>query len=306
MQKDVLKLAVISQSANSWPLYVALDLDFFSQVGLDVKVELTRSSSKQLQGLISGHYDIGHQAADHIIRAVEGGAGLFMFMGISTPLQSLIVRPEVKSFQDLQGKKLAVDGISSGYALLLRGLLARHGLQEGTDYELVAVGGTGERFKAISSGEVSGAFLDGPVDLLAETQGFRRLGSNLDYMPDYQGTVAATRRDWAAAHEDLLVRYIRGYIMAQDWLSDNENKNDAVRILRRHVDVPEEIACHTYDRYMSLHAFNPKAELNVQGLKKVIQVMVQTGELPEPTEDLNKYYDQSYYNLATTKFVTLQ
>ncbi|CEP69350.1 SsuA/THI5-like [Moorella glycerini] len=299
MQKDTLTVATISQSANSWPLYVAQDLGFFTEKGLDVKIEITHSSSKQLQALINGYYDIGHQAADHIIRAVESGNSLFMFMGVSTPLQSLIVRPEIESYTDLRGKKLAVDGISSGYALLLRGLLAQNGLQEGKDYELVAVGGTGERFGALASSLAAGAFLDGPVDLVAEVQGYRRLGSNLDYLPSYQGTVAAARREWALVHQDVLVRYIKGYIMAQDWLHDETNKAEAIQVLRQHVDVPEDIAGQTYDRYVSWRVFNAKAGLNIEGLQQVIKVMVQTGELAASPPDPAKYYDLSYYYLAT-------
>ncbi len=69
------KVAIISESAGNWPVYVGLEKNFFEAEGLDVGVVFTRSSVKHLQELKSGGvYDVGHQAVDHIVRAVEAGS----------------------------------------------------------------------------------------------------------------------------------------------------------------------------------------------------------------------------------------
>jgi ABC-type nitrate/sulfonate/bicarbonate transport system substrate-binding protein len=50
---------------------VAETKGLFEKEGLKVEMTVTRSSAKQLEAMNKGEYDIGHQAADHIIRAVD-------------------------------------------------------------------------------------------------------------------------------------------------------------------------------------------------------------------------------------------
>jgi ABC-type nitrate/sulfonate/bicarbonate transport system substrate-binding protein len=58
-EAETVKLAVISESATSWPLYVAQDKGTFEAQGVTVNVTVTRSSTKQLQALEKGEFDIG-------------------------------------------------------------------------------------------------------------------------------------------------------------------------------------------------------------------------------------------------------
>lgn len=293
------KVAIISESAGNWPVYIGLEKGFFQAEGLKVEVVITRSSVKHLEDLKAGGvYDVGHQAVDHIIRAVEAGSDVFSFMGIVKPNYSLIVGSDIQSYADLRGRKLGVDGVSTGFALLLKRMLLENGLTEGKDYELVQIGGTGERYQAVLDGKVAGALLDGPVDLMAEANGLRRLGSNLDYIPEYQGTVGATKKSWAQENEDKLKRYIRAYVRASNWLYEYANKDEAVAILTQYLKVETEIAAKTYDRYLESHTFNPRAEINRKGVIEAMKVMADTGQIDSSLDDPNKYCDFKYYEQA--------
>ncbi|UCF75340.1 MAG: ABC transporter substrate-binding protein, partial [Betaproteobacteria bacterium] len=214
----MLKVAIISEGTNTWPLYVAQAKRLFEREGLDVEVTLTASSAKQLEALSAGGYDIGFQQSDHIVRGVEHGADLFVFMAHAhAPELSLVVAPSVGSLKDLKGKTLAVDGARSGYALLLRRLLADHGLGEG-DYAFVEFGGARERFEALQKGAAVASFLNPPFDRALLGQGFKKLGSSRDYFPTYPGPVVAARRAWAKENEESLVAFIRALEGAYDWL----------------------------------------------------------------------------------------
>lgn len=293
------RLAIISESAGNWPVYVGLEKNFFAGEGLDVEVVITRSSVKHMQDLIAGGvYDVGHQAVDHIIRAVEAGSDLFVFLGISKPNYSLIVGSEITGYNDLRGKKLGVDGVNTGFALLLKRMLAENGLKEGRDYELVQVGGTGERYKAVANGDVAGALLDGPVDLEAETKGLKRLGSNLDYIPEYQGTVAAAKRSWAQHNEGKLIKYIKSYVKALEWLQHPNNKQETCSILQKYLKVDYDVAAKTYDRYMVSGTFNPCGGINLEGVREVMKVMADSGQLAASLKDPRKYCDFTFLDKA--------
>ena len=299
---EKLKLALISESAANWPVYAGLHKGLFAQQGIKVDLEITRSSVKQMEALTKGDlYDIGHQAADHIVRAVEQGSDLFIFMGLTTPNYSLITSSNVRTYEDLKGRVLAVDGLNTGFALLLRGLLSKNGLVYERDYQLKQIGGTGERLEALLRNEVAGAFLDGPADLIAEEQGLRRLGSNLDYLSDYQGTVAACRRQWADSNREKLRSYIKGYVESSRWLINPENCAEAVEILGGYLKLEKEIGYKTYDRYLSMRTFNSDARLNTRGLEEVIKVMASTGQLARMSTP-SKYYDLFDYEQALAEF----
>lgn len=48
---ESVKVAIISESAGNWPVYVGLGNGFFTQRNLNVNVVITRSSVKQMDDL---------------------------------------------------------------------------------------------------------------------------------------------------------------------------------------------------------------------------------------------------------------
>jgi ABC-type nitrate/sulfonate/bicarbonate transport system substrate-binding protein len=295
-EAQTIKLAVISESASNWPLYVAEAKKLFEKEGLTVQMTVTRSSSKQLAAMDKSEYDIGHQAADHIIRAVEKGSELFIVMALNRPAYSIVIQPTITSFQDLKGKALAVDGAGTGYALLFKKILAQKGLKEG-DYTLKEVGGTNERYEAIKTGTTAAGLINQPFDLKLFAEGFKSLGSTSDYFPHYQGSVTATKRSWAAKNQDTLVRYIRAYVAASDWLFDPKNREEAIEILLNRVKIDRAQANGTYEGSLK-QALIPKAAVNLDGLRQVIEVLGEIGQVKPPLPSPEKYVDLSYYNKA--------
>ena len=91
-----------------------------------MEITLTGASGPQLAALVRGDYDIGLQQSDHVVRAVEQGSDLFIFMANAhQPDLNLVVAPGITGFGDLRGRVVAVDGARSGYALLQTRLLGR-------------------------------------------------------------------------------------------------------------------------------------------------------------------------------------
>ncbi|MCW5603144.1 MAG: hypothetical protein KIT18_01140 [Burkholderiales bacterium] len=70
-----------------------------------VETTLTGPSALQLEQLIRGGFDIGFQQADHVVRGVEQGADLFIFMAQGhAPDLSLVAAPGIGALDDLKGK----------------------------------------------------------------------------------------------------------------------------------------------------------------------------------------------------------
>lgn len=295
------KLSLIVFRSANLPLYVGEEKRIFTQHGLDLELVHTRNSREQIRGILEGKWDLCHTAADNVLAYVEGEkADLFIFMGVSRGSLSVCVRPEISGFADLRGKKLGVDALTTGYAFVLQKILKENGVHPG-DYELVSVGNTQLRYEALKRGDVAAVLLTPPENGRAEQEGMRLLAVSEQYLPEYQGSVGAATRAWAAAHEEALVRYIRAYRACLEWVFAEENREEGVAILAHREKLPAELA----RQMMTDNILDPRfgilreAKLNVKGLETVIGLRGEMGFLEPPFPVPSKYYDPQFFDRAS-------
>lgn len=289
-----IRFAVISEGVYSWPLYVAQAQQLFACEGVNVDVTVTGSSTQQLERLTCGDYDIGLQQSDHIVRGVERGADLFIFMAQAlAPELSLVAAPGIKAFADLKGRNIAVDGARTGYALLLRKLLADKGLRDG-DYTFREIGGSKERSDSLQSGATVASLLNPPFDRNLFAAGFGSLATTGEYFPTYPGSIAAARRGWARQNEKSLLAYIRAFHTAYDWLRDTRNQEEAIRLLPARLNIDRATAVQAYDQIVR----QPLPAITADGLRQVIAVVWESEGLQGAQSDPEKYMDLSYLNKA--------
>jgi ABC-type nitrate/sulfonate/bicarbonate transport system substrate-binding protein len=284
------RLAVISEGLTAWPLYVAQSKRFFEKEGIGVQVTLTGSSMMQLEQLTQGGFDIGFQQSDHVVRGVEQGSDLFIFMAQAhAPDLSLVVAPGVMSLADLRGKVIAVDGSRTGYALLLRKLLSEKGLSE-SDVVFREFGGSRERFDALKKGAASASLLNPPFDRNLFAAGFGSLGAINEFYPAYPGSIAAARRSWARDNPQQLIAFIRAFNAGYDWLKDPANSAEAIALLPARLDVGPEAVLKALERF----AKRERPSIKPEGLRQVIDVVWNAESYPPPKGSPEKYMDSSY------------
>lgn len=290
----MIRLAIISEGVNTWPVYVAQERGFFAREGIAVEVTITRSSVTQLDELQKGGFDIGFQQADHVVRGVEQGSDLFACMAMAhAPGLTLVGAREVNGIAGLKGRTIAVDGGRTGYALLLRRLLADSGLGE-ADYAFKEFGGSQERFDALRAGAASASWLNPPFDQRLLTEGFQSLTTTVQAFPDYPGPVAAARRSWAQAHAKELVAFIKAFKAAYAWLQDAANRDAAIRLLPARLELDAKTAAAG----LAQMAARPQPEITPAGLRQVIDVYWAAENLKTPKPAPEKYLDLSYLAAA--------
>lgn len=285
---------MISESVANWPLLIAGQKGLFREEELDVDVQVTGSSVNHLERLERGDLEIGHQVPDHIIRAVDSGSDLTIFMGISKPVLSLVVEPAIASFLDLKSKTLAVDGTTTGFALLLIRMMEENGLKSG-DYELRATGNSQKRFEALTSGEASGALLDSPLDLKAIDKGYKTLAKTADYFPNVQGAVAAVRGKWVEQNSRTLIAYIRAYLRALSWLANPHHEIEAASILAASLSTSPDLARQLYRKHvLKGGTFCPNGEVESEGLRNLMKILgIPNADLVDISKYLNLTFRQT-------------
>ena len=300
---------IVFPGGFNWPIWAAQEQGYFAKGGIEVKLTNTPNSVFQLTNLIDGKFDIAMTAIDNVIAYMEGQGeapvattpDLFAFMGGDNGLLSLAVVPDVKAYQDLKGRTLSVDAMTTGYAFVLFDLLRRNGLEMG-DYKVEKAGGVLARWEALKEKKHDGTMLLAPFDILANAAGFNILERAIDVYGHYQGLVGATRRGWAKENAAKVEAYIRGYAQGLAWLSEPGNKEAAIAVLRKNLpQMSPELAAQSYTVLINPRGFAPKAQIDLEGVKRVLELRSRYGEPKKTLSAPAKYYDPQYYNAALAK-----
>lgn len=285
-----LRLGLISEGTNTWPLYVAQSRGLFARQGLEVEVSVVGSSVRQQEALIEGRFDIGFQQADHVVRAVEHGADLVAFAAQAhAPDVTLVATPGVNSIAQLRGLGIAVDGARTGYALLLRRLLAGHGIGA-ADVGLKEIGGSQERYDALQEGTVAACMLNAPFDEKLIACGYTNLARLGDAFPTYPGSVMAARRSWADAHRAELAAFVNAFDRAYAWLQDPANEGDALDALPARLAIAPRAAAAALEKF----AQREPPQITPEGMRQVVDIVWSSEGYTGPQGAPEKYMDLSY------------
>src|SRR5881394_352837 len=200
----------------SLPVAVAVREGLFKREGLDFRIviPLAGGADRMIAELHEDGYDLAHVATPFLIRAsLAGSDAVAIAAEFNDPIYSLVARADVARIEDLKGKLVGLADPGGSITYSMRKLFALHGLSE-RDLQVKTIEGTPARLGCLRRGECAAVPLGQPQDLLAQSQGYRLLGRSNDAVPAYLYTVTAARKSWAAAHQDSVVRYVRGLAAA--------------------------------------------------------------------------------------------
>ena len=288
--------------SSNWPLFVAQEHGLFARNGLEVRLSTARDSTTQLADLAAGRIDVAMTAFDNVVAWDErhdAASALVAFLGVNNGgRSSLLAAPRITGIPQLRGGRFGVDAVASGYALVLQELLHREGLEPG-DYLFVSVGGSRQRWEALSAGRVDATLLNAPYDAVAESAGFRKLASS-SALGSYQGSVGAARRSWAEANANTIVAFIRAYAAAVDWLHDAAHKDEAIAILTKRLEgMRREEAERSYRELVAeAGGFSPHAAFDPEGARTVLELRRTYGGAARASHDITFFYDARYYERA--------
>ncbi len=282
-----------------WVDYVGIDKGFYAQEGLTLDIVLTGASVGATQALAGGSLDISNHSPDSAIIADEKGADIAVVgEEIARPVYSVMAQPSIQRAEDLRGQKVAVSDLKSGATLILLRTLLAHGLQP-DEVDLIPAGGTSQRYAAMKTGAVAAAATLQPDDFRAMDEGFRRVAVSTEAVPDYSFNSVMVRRDWARAHADEVVRFLRACGRASAWLYDPANRDAAIALLMERTKQEEKYTALTYDLMVTQErVFPERCAVRPNGIQAVIDLLGEVGELSAPLPPPEKYVDTSYWQRA--------
>jgi len=278
----------------------------FEANGVSVQLTYTPNSGALVTGLYDGRYDIAMATIDNFVAYQEGQgeaklAGdpdFVAVMGGDGGFLTVVAGPGIKSFTDLKGKTLSVDAMTTGFAFVLRELVARGGVAD-ADVTYARAGGTNLRYRDIVAGKHDATLLRTPFEILARERGLNLLAT-AESLGAYQGTVAAVRKGWAVRNEAALVGFIRAYKAGVAFVYDPANRDVAEALLVANIrDMTPALARRAYDLLLAPKGgITRDAALDVEGIRTVLALRSKYAQPPKALGDPSKYIDETYLRAA--------
>ena len=249
--------------------------------------------------MAKGTVDMTKQQFPLLINSVMAGG---KYIGVASEVDNsvyyLVVRPEIKTFADLKGKTLTITNLSDGITVWTRKLITQHGLKN-DDVMLKNIAGSDGRVTCLKSGECAAASLAQPAVFDALDAGFHVLGITNEIAPPlFQ--VDTANPAWAAAHRDLLVKYIRAITAAKRFIMDPKNHDEVLKVTMAYMKEPE-----NRSRQMLSYIWDPKnrvlsqqAPFDMNNVNAAIALMGEYGFLKQPLPAPERFIDASYAKAA--------
>jgi NitT/TauT family transport system substrate-binding protein len=216
---------------------------------------------------------------------------------IGNPAFSVITQPEIKTWDQLKGGKVAVSSPTEAAAIVFNVLAKKHGLQAQKDYSFVGVGITPARYAALQAKQVQAGIMNQPVEFQAVADGYNQLERSDLTLDHYAFIVEVVSKAWAQSHRDLTVRYLTAEVQGVNWLFDPSNKQAAIELLMSKTKVAQEAASKTYDVYVGTNGkvVTKGAKFDMEGMRAYADAIAETGVIKGPL-DPAKWIDESYIN----------
>ena len=276
------------------PLLVGEYKGFFANEGLEVKFHQTTYAPDHNRGMAEGRWDMTLSSADTMIaRTTTDGVDYLLFMQAEEGLSAyLIGQAGVKSIEQLRGKLLAGDPGDSNLDLIRKKILRNHGIDD-TEYDIDIIGSSPKRLEAFLQGRVAAAMLTPPASDKALATGGVLLANSEEYVPNWPLTCGWTLRRWLISHRELVVRFIRSWASATDWLLRTENRESTLQLMMEKENLNRASAEEAYRKVV------PKARINPAALQTVIELRKEMGVYKPPYDPPERFYDDSYWREAT-------
>jgi NitT/TauT family transport system substrate-binding protein len=284
-QLTKLKAAYSAESSWSLATWVAYDGGFFKKYGLDVDLVLIRSAATITAALLAGEAPMIQLGGNGTIQAALQGADSVNILTL-VPLipQSLVVTPDIKSAEDLKGKKFGVSRFGALSDLVIRRYLRNFGLDPAKDVTIVQIGGIPEQLAAMKAGAISGGSMSPPVLTAAKKAGFKELADFESLNYKYPATVIASTKSFIQRQRATALNFLRGEIEGIHAIKTQ--KNFAVNVLKKYMRISDPEILEEGYRY-ALRFIQPRPFPTLDETVSVLDELKRPEARPETFVDLS-------------------
>jgi len=204
-----------SISLQSGLMYIAQDRGLFAKYGLVSEIVYIPGGSTNVQVLVSGSLDLSQLSGAPGVAANLEGADLVYFLGLLDKLNyQLVTRPEIKSAEQLKGKKFGVSRFGSSADFGMRALLKRLGVDPVKEATILQIGDEPARVAAIKSANIDGTVVNAPFGSEAERLKLNVIADSVKMDIPFFNTGLLGSKRYMDKQEAKVLNFLRAYLEA--------------------------------------------------------------------------------------------
>jgi len=242
-------IAHAAMQARVAPLWVAQDQGFFTKYGINHELIFVRTAPVVVAAMASGDIQIGYTGGTAVLGAAAGGTDLKTLASFTNRVTyDLVTRPEIKSPQDLRGKRFGVQSI--GGTVWMGAILGLEhlGLEPVRDkIDILAVGDQTVLAQALAAGTIDATVLDGAFSLRLQEKGFPILAqfSKVDLPFASMGIVA--QKAYIDKNPSVIEGALKAMLEGNAHALSANNKLSTLASLKRRLKVDDRSAEEGYN-----------------------------------------------------------
>jgi NitT/TauT family transport system substrate-binding protein len=296
---------ITATSQIKW--YVAKDVGFFDDEGLDVTLLEFTNSADGLAALRAGKIDVGPFGSTAPLIHIAKGADIRIIGGTMGGGVSYVVKKDspISKIEDFRGKKIATVRLSTGDAVL-RGALKRAGIDWRKDVDLIELKSPVAVAEAVKTDKVDIGSIWEPHDQRVEEWGLKIIAQGKDWQPGHPCCRVISTVDLIARKEaerpDVWVAFLRAFLKAQRFVENPANHEKVLDILVTH---------NKLDRKLLENSFfsdnlDIKSDPNIKGVQFVWDTLIDDGFVepgPSTPKDIKSTIITKYYLAALDSLI---
>ncbi|MGZ8467446.1 MAG: ABC transporter substrate-binding protein [Candidatus Binatia bacterium] len=230
--QEKLRLGLSSIGATNGSIWAAEEKGLFRKHGVDVEVIfIGGGGARVVSSLLAGdiHFSVG--GGEGSIRSqMRGAETVIVSSTLTKGLQRILAKPEIKTYQDLKGRKIGITQFGSAAHLVLALMLKKWNMRP-DQVQTLQVGSSPALLASLDKGGIDAAVLTLPTFFLAEDKGYRVVGDPMTMDIYYLQNTLESTRGFLRKNRDQALKFMKGYIEGIAYFK--KNKKESLDIMGR-------------------------------------------------------------------------
>lgn len=272
---------------------ITQEVGCFDEEGLEVEIAAFQGGADLVKGILSGAVDIGAATGFDPPAAVAKGVPMKAFYGVAELSPFVVItRPDsgIETADDLVGKKVGITRFGSATDFVVRVLADEAGNPDGITP--VPLGGAAEQTAALQRGDIDAFIWSTEVGLSLEASGDGKIITRFaDVLETDQYGVLMAQPDYMEENAEVVQRFVEAYRCGITWIQDDANREEAVAMTARFLEIEEPVAEATFDELVG--HLSPQGTMNTEGLENLASFLPEL-ELADDVPALEDYYTDEF------------
>ena len=266
-------------------IWVANQEGLFKKYGVEAEYLTMNSGTLGVQTLLSNESQFLFSTGALAITANTQGADLAMITGGFNLFAFKVVgRPEIKSVQDLRGKKISISQFGSATDFAVQASLEKFGVDP-KQVTMIQLGASSNRLAALTNGSTEASLFTEPFATMAIKK--HRMNLLLDMaeagMP-YPQSCLMIKRSYLDANRDKAMNVVKALI--EGMFLAKRDRALTLQVIKKYIRADDEVYGIGYDYFLGKHAEGLLTMPDRKGVELVISQLARTnakakGQTPE-------------------------